>query len=882
MEDDAALEADIPPAVVAGQTARLDLAQGAADLDSALAVTRDAAIADLADAESALTSATATIGGIASELLDSAIPAVQKRISKAQGDAATALTQAYQQLFSVGAAPVIAAPDVVKDISRGDYLTSAIEQLIQPLSPSDVDCAKSPNADVCAVSVAPPAIEFDPFAPATTPGPAPAEPLPAEPVVAEPIAPTTPEPYPYVPPFGEPAACPAPVIDVPACPVPAVILVDRESGTMTSVPGAYSPGSEYPTPVITPFQTPTTPTAPPTPTATPPAVPKFGNYAPTQQTLGVPLKPVPTPNWNRPDRCAVMGNRLGAPAGVTSATLFESFREEFRRAKLEDDRETDELRTALAAQGRTLDRPVTRRWDSVTDKMNTYLMYLAGSMPDEDKPNESTVAGIMALRALDAKVGGPWDYLSQGLMYDLQYQSPQYLPSQSEVDACLLNGTITRELWACLTRANGNHIWSSERVLAAKRARPAFSDYISLFRRGLITRGQLDEYGSQNGYMNTSEIDEAIKASEFIPPYSDIVRMMVRDSADEQAVAFGGFDSGFREKFAGPLKEWAQANGITEDVFKYLWRAHWELPSPTQLYEMLRRLRPGRVDDKIAVTPDVVKQVLTQNDLAPGFVDRLMAVSYNTITRTDLLAWYVNGAVDEPELIERLQDNGYSLDDAKRIVEGWRVEKANRVQNRALLWTRRNITKHYVEGNVDRDSAAKLLSRSIPNKKDVDDVLDDADMVRKAERRRKCIRAVRRRMFTGEITEIETRRELVRLGLDASVAADLAEGWTCEIASAAKEPTVKMLTGWLQAGVIDTNDFYQRLLNLRYSREDAKRILDTALVVEAKRLQALAEKAAKEAEARREKAAKEAQRQREKQAKAAQQQQRGRPKDQSP
>ena len=91
-----------------------------------------------------------------------------------------------------------------------------------------------------------------------------------------------------------------------------------------------------------------------------------------------------------------------------------------------------------------------------------------------------------------------------------------------------------------------------------------------------------------------------------------------------------------------------------------------------------------------------------------------------------------------------------------------------------------------------------------------------------------------------------------------------------------------MLTGWLTAGVIDTNDFYQRLLNLRYSREDAKRILDTALVVEQKRLAVLAEKAAKEAEARREKAAKEAQRQREKQQKAAQQQQQRGGKDQSP
>lgn len=875
-------DATTSPEVVASSQATTDLAGAVADLAGAVAQVRDAASVEMMEAESGVTNAAATVGGIAATMVDEAASPVVKRLNSLTGQAAKSLTDAYQLAYAAGASPVIAGPDVAADIARGDYYASAVEQIIpdgasataiEHEPSADIDCAKSPYADVCA----PPAQVVPDLPPATEPLPAPETPA-SEPLATEPTPVWTP---PYDP--SAPAACPAPVIDVPACPIPAVVLVDRESGTITSVPGAYgSQGTGEP--VTAPMPRPVGNETAPAPR--PVAVPSqpaggLGLYQPLPVTA-VPVATQPMSGWDGPERCATIAADLiaGDPGPSAATRSLTAFVESSLSLDIE------KVKAELASQTAWQPPAWLSMW-SPTSTINTQLAGAVGLQLSNASPiGGPGVSGPMAAIGLAATTeratGAPFTYLAQGHVYDLQYASPQLLPTQEQVDGMRLSGTITRELWECLTKANGNKTWARELVIRSNRGRPNVGEWIALYRRGKLDLDGLIRRCGENGWTDVPEIMAAVELSEFVPPYSDIVRMMVRDSADEQAVAFGGFDSGFREKFAGPLKEWATANGISEDVFRYLWRAHWELPSPTQLYQMLHRLRPGRVDDGIAVTPEVVKQVLTQNDLAPGFVDRMMSVSYNTITRTDLMQWYVNGAIDEPELIERLQDNGYSLDDSKRIVEGWRVEKANRVQNRALLWTRRNITKHYIDGNVDRDSAAKLLSRSIPAKQDVQDVLDDADMIRKAERRRKCIRAVRRRMFTGDITEIETRRELVRLGLDAAVAADLAEGWTCEIAASSKEPTVKMLTGWLTAGVIDTNDFYHRLLNLRYSREDAQRILDTAIVHERKRLQALADKAAKELEARREKAAKELARQRDKAAKAAQQQQQRGGRDQSP
>lgn len=882
MEDDAALESVAGPDVVAGQTARLDIAQAEAELDSALAVTRDAARADLADAESQVVAGSATIAGIASTLLDEAITPVQKRIAKLQGDTATTLTQAYQQLFSAGASPAIAGPDVAADIARNDYVSSAVEQLLSPFLPSDVDCVKSPNADVCAVNSAPPAIEFDPFAPAPTPAPTPAGPVVAEPVVAEPIAEPIP---PYTAPTDpfSPAACPAPVIDVPACPIPAVVLVDRETGTITSVPGAYQSGN-VPTPEPAPMPRPVGPEPAPMPR---PVVPPAAPREPNRPQFQNPYEPIrigidPPPNdWSRPEACARIAFETNTnPGGGRGARSIDAAIQPITSV-LDG--------TALSLFSGLLGGLGLDSFAGVSpfSNLGTWTSTLTGQIQNNAPPGAGAVIGtsLAALAGLgwgERITCAPLTYFGQGYKYDMQYADPQFLPSQAEVNAAYLAFTIDTPLWECLTRANGNHVWGQRAVVQAQRTRPGVGDLIGLWRRGLMDDRALSDAARAQGVLEDTELDQLKAVSEFVPPYSDIVRMMVRDSADDTAVEFGQFDKGFTDKFVGPLREWARANGISADVFKYLWRAHWELPSATQLYEMLRRLRPGKVPDGLAVTPETVRRTLEQNDLAPGFVERLMAVSYNTITRTDLLQWFVNGSITEDELVERLQDTGYSIDDAKRIVEGWRTEKANRVQNRALLWTRKNISKHYIDGNIDRDTAKRMLGKSIPSPKDCDDILDDADLMRSAERRRKCIRAVRRQMFTGKWTEIETRRELVRLGLDAAVAATIAEGWTCEIASAAKEPTVKMLREWLVNGVIDTNDFYHRLLNLRYTREDAQRILDTAVLIEQKRLSELAAKAAKEQEARREKAAKELARQREKAAKAAQQQQRRKPGDQSP
>lgn len=843
--------------IVVRDTARADLADAVRLYTEGVQTLRDLSAADLADAQADYGTAVDTLRGDAANVLEDAARPVYKYLDKVKAESSRQLTEAYRQLYAAGAQPLVYAEAVAEDINRGDLVASAVEQLLAPLLPApdpsapDGGCPPGYQFDsqggLCKVGKPPiPESTPSPVSPVPTPRPTPTDYLPS---------PYLPEP----PPAAEPLpACPA---AEPVCPVlgpPQVILLPAPPAGVCPLPEpAEPPATEPPAtepPTAEPPAPPVTETAPPPRPVSPPPTPPKKFVSPFGPTMPAPADR-PT-DWSSPGACrrieADLSGVTVGPVGIdvfaqTVGSIMGSFDGAFS------------LITSL------IGLPSGVGGDATAAPAQSVIAQVGATqvirkVSPSDAAYASTLESLAALTAIgwgERLSGAPVRYLGQGYVYDLQYANPQYLPSQSEINGAFLNYTVSREVWECVTKANGNHVWGQEAVVRAGRLKPGLGECIALWRRGQMSDAALQDYARQSGVLDPKELDAIVTAGEFVPPYSDIIRMMVRDSADQNAVDFGKFDDGFTDKFVGPLREWAKALGIDEKVFRYLWRAHWELPSPTQLYEMLRRLRPGKVDDALAVTAETVRKTLEQNDLAPGFVDRLMAVSYNTITRTDLMMWYVNGSITEQELVDRLQDTGYSEPDAKRIVEGWSLEKANRVSNRSLLWTRRNITKNYIAGNIDRATADKLLSRTIPLKGDRDDTLDDADAVRGAERRAKCIRAVKRRMVMGELGEIEARRELVRLNLDAAVAAQIAEGWTCEIASMAKEPTVKMLKEWLVNGIIDTNDFYQRLINLRYTREDAKRILDSAVVSENKRIAKLAEKAAKEAAARAERAARE-------------------------
>lgn len=394
---------------------------------------------------------------------------------------------------------------------------------------------------------------------------------------------------------------------------------------------------------------------------------------------------------------------------------------------------------------------------------------------------------------------------------------PTDLPSGSSVHDLYNKGLISEQTWECWTRANGSLPAPAKLERQAGENRISYADALKLYRLKQIPLDVFQEIAAANGLRNGTHEAQAREALTDLPSPSDLVMFMTRDAADEELVKRTDADNGFTEKFAGDLKQWAEAQSVPESVMRMHWRSHWRLPSPTQLYEMLHRLRPGRAPAGSAVTREDVLAALSQNDVHPYWRERLASVSYSTITRTDVRTGWESGAIKDEEAKERLQDLGYTAADSEAIFKGWLYARIRKVQN---------------------ERPVRLAIRGVISWAEADDQLRDlgyTEVIRvrakgrwlaeiKTRQRDRCAKAIRARVLRGELTAGEATEALIRQGLDTEMSASLAQSYACERDSRSKLPTVANLCDWYARDLISTADYIARLRNLGYSLADATQL----------------------------------------------------------
>jgi hypothetical protein len=185
------------------------------------------------------------------------------------------------------------------------------------------------------------------------------------------------------------------------------------------------------------------------------------------------------------------------------------------------------------------------------------------------------------------------------------------------------------------------------------------------------------------------------------------------------------------------------------------------------------------------------------------------------------MAAYVAGTMDEQEVYERFLDLGYNQTDARALQSFVVVKSEQQTQASMGVWTRRVIARSYKNGEIDRDTAVKLLGRTVKDLNRVIEALDDVDELRAAEGRGKCIKAIKRKYLIGEYDENDARRALLNLKINVGTVQEMLTTWSCERQSRRKEPTLKLLTDYFYWNLIDAVELERRIRNLGYSDVDA-------------------------------------------------------------
>ena len=318
-----------------------------------------------------------------------------------------------------------------------------------------------------------------------------------------------------------------------------------------------------------------------------------------------------------------------------------------------------------------------------------------------------------------------------------------------------------------------------------------------------------------HGY-NDKEISILRGLSWAYPSPTDFIRFAVRDVFTKNEE----IQRALSAEFPDDIVPYAEKAGMAKDVLMWYWKAHWELPSPTQIYEMLHRLNPDVLKvrgkayesmdleiDKLTTTKETVEDYLRQADYDIRWRQRLLAISYNPLTRVDLRRIYQLGLIDDEELLARLMEIGYTKEDARLLVEFYKTYR----QEEAKEYTKSEIKNLLYYGLINDAEAKVLLTRLGYSEEDAKTLIELWKAKITEKDMRETQKFIRDAYALGIITRAEAESELRGCGLSEDVIRVVLDKEEKRRLKSQRLPSPTTIVKWLKLGII-TKDVAYRLL----------------------------------------------------------------------
>lgn len=249
-----------------------------------------------------------------------------------------------------------------------------------------------------------------------------------------------------------------------------------------------------------------------------------------------------------------------------------------------------------------------------------------------------------------------------------------------------------------------------------EQVRPALLDVdraLNMSYRELIDEGTLLINLQKQGYTDL-QISQLKEQYMFYPAPTDFIRFAVREVFNESVVTKWGYDAGFPTEMEPHVKK----AGMSMDILRWYWRAHWELPSPSMGAEMLHR---GEL------TADELTELLQLADYAPGYIEKMINISYSPYTRVDARRMFEAGVLDEAGLKRAYLDIGYDNEKADNLVEWVKiyVQGSEKELSRSLILNAyeiglidRPVTLEYIQGLGYDEAESELIIAIEDNKRE--------------------------------------------------------------------------------------------------------------------------------------------------------------------
>lgn len=272
-----------------------------------------------------------------------------------------------------------------------------------------------------------------------------------------------------------------------------------------------------------------------------------------------------------------------------------------------------------------------------------------------------SVAGVVASFFQTASAGAARASAGNALspIVDLAGQvanevAPVRIPAEGVLVEAFRRKIITQDSLVSLMRKLGVSEERLKIIVEATAPNVPVLTMIDALRRGLVTQEQFNDEAQKSGF-NALQMEYLQSITMFQPGPSDVISFLARNALEPDVIKKFGLD----DRFDGLDKSWAKKAGLSEDVFKLFWRAHWNYPSFNQVADMVNRGIFG--DDALDSWFDVV-------DYPPFFRDALKGIAKNTLTRVDIERMWVLGILDDDQTEAAFRANGYGPENAHRML----------------------------------------------------------------------------------------------------------------------------------------------------------------------------------------------------------------------
>jgi len=415
---------------------------------------------------------------------------------------------------------------------------------------------------------------------------------------------------------------------------------------------------------------------------------------------------------------------------------------------------------------------------------------------------------------LTSMLSGVSNVHAQQIMHEYSFSNPSQLLSPADLVDALRKGNIDNNKFTDDLKRLGHY--SDDIQILEKLGRTLIdpTTSIDMWLREIFTDEQLTESLKGAGY-NPTDIEALKKHSQYIPNINDLILMAVRDVFSPGTVQ----EFGLLDDFPPQLMEHAGRVGLTREVAEFFWGAHWGLPSPQMGFEMFHR---------DIISEEQLKVLMKALDIAPGWREHIIALSYSPLTRVDVRRMHKLGVLNDDGVVRAYLDLGYSPEDAEKLkdftVEYNTDAPADDEQELTLL-TRSTVMNMYKDKILNREEATEHLRLLNYSDNAVELYLFNADTDEQLKERKQQTQIIIDKYKNNALSFNEAEDAIYRIGL-STPETEIALNKIVGVAeSRITIPSKEDLAKFVKKGIIKDDEYIANMQAHGFSNVWAKRYL---------------------------------------------------------